>query len=156
MPGAFTMQAKPAAGLKKGDPVYATIVKSAECTRVVSVSDTEIKVAFMWAGKRDERTFAPDEVIPFDGKLGYGAPVAYKEQAEDEAWMPGSLVYKDDKNAWLEGNHKVPATLVKPLDGKRTYKAGDKVWAVPENTWGNLQPATVTKVPVSMGKAVEL
>lgn len=146
VPGAFTMQAKPVAGLKKGDPVYATIVASGACGRVASASDQEIKVIYLWGGSRSDRTFAPDELLLLDGKLGYGAPVAYKEQADDEWWMPGTLVYKDDKTAWLQGGTKVPANLVKPLDVKRTYKAGDKVWAVPENTWGNLQPATVTKV----------
>ena len=38
VPGAFTMQAKPVAGLKKGDPVYATIVASGACGRVAKLA----------------------------------------------------------------------------------------------------------------------
>jgi hypothetical protein len=146
VPGAFTLQATAPKGLKKGDPVYVTVVTGAVCGRVISASDKEVKVAFDWADKVDEKTYTPEEVILFEGKLGYGAPVAYKETKDDEWWIPGHLVYSDGKTAWLEGNIKVAANLVRPLDVKKTHKVGDKVLGMGKNIIGGLMPVTVTKV----------
>ncbi len=100
----------------------------------------------MWAGKRSERPFSPEDLLALDATLAFGAPVAYKRAADDESWSAGHLVYRDDKSAWLEGNQKVPVGLVKPIDVKMTFKAGDKVLAAPMNTLGTLVPGTVTNV----------
>lgn len=146
VPGAFTYPAKPAQGLKKGDPVLVPVVTTTECGRVVSVSGDKVKVSYVWVDQKEEKELDLDEVLPLDGKLGYGAPVAYKEQPDDESWTAGRLVYKDDKTAWLLGNTKVPANSLKPLDVKRIYKVGDDVLALPYNSLGFLSRAKITKV----------
>ena len=146
VPGSFTFPATAPKALKKGDPVFATIVTGGVCSRVISVSDDQVKVAFDWANELSDRTFSPEELLLLDGKLGYASPVIYKEAEDDGGWIAGTLIYKNEKTAWLAGNKQVPAALVKPMDVNVVRKVGDKVLGIHKNAWGFLELLKITKV----------
>ncbi|MDI1443347.1 hypothetical protein [Polyangium sp. 6x1] len=145
IPGAYTLPAAPARGLAKGALVIVPVEESTTCGRVLGASDSEIKVALLVDTKRTEKALQPDQVLPLDGKLGFAAPVAYKQQPDARSFTLGTLVYTDGTTAWLQGATRVPAAQVKPLDVARPYKAGDKVFAVPAES-DVFVPATVTKI----------
>lgn len=145
IPGAYTLPALPARGLAKGAPVLVPDDTATACGRVVTASDAEIKVALIIDEVKTERTFQPDAVLPLDGKLGFGAPVAYRLQADANAWSLGWHVYNDGVNAWLEGATRAPLAQVKPLDVTRSYRAGDKAFAILPST-DTFAPVTVTKI----------
>ncbi len=145
IPGAYNLPATPARGLAKSALVLVPLDEATTCARVLSASDTEIKVALLVDTKRVEKALLPDQVLPLDGKLAFAAPVAYKLQPDSKAWTLGTLVYNDATNAWLQGATRVPVALVLPLDVARAYKAGDKVLAVPMDS-DVFVPATITKV----------
>lgn len=146
IPGAYTKPAEPVKGLKKGAAVLIPDEGGMACARVISASDTEVKISMMTGDtEKGDKSVKPDEVLVLEAKLDFGARVAYQSDPKDSKWQLGGLVYKDDKTAWLEGATRVPATQVKAMDVVKIYKAGDKVWAVPTGTAGFV-PATVAKV----------
>lgn len=148
MPAAFTFKPK-AQKVKKGDKVFATIVTSGVCSRVTAVKDDKASIAFYWGDKlstRDE--VSVENLLVLDGTLAFGAPVIWEEgeDAESRTTEHGHLVYKDDKDAYLTFNKKVPAKDVRPVNVNNGFKAGEKVLASPFDVSSALQPGTVVKM----------
>jgi hypothetical protein len=146
IPGAYTFPATPAKGQRKGAPVLVPVESETACGRVVSASETAIEVAYIFDTKKVVKSFAPDQVLPLDGKLGYGAPVAYKGTPDAKTFALGWLVYQDGKTAWLVGATRVDVGAVRPIDVVKEYKAGDKVWAMAAEMGDSFQQVTLTKV----------
>jgi hypothetical protein len=145
VPGAFTMEATPAEGLKKGDPVFVPVDDVALCGLVVDVTKDGVRVAREGDVEAEGPLFRPEEVLRFYRAGRFGDPVAYKSSPDDPYWLRAHLVYMDDTNAWVTGNEKIPVSRVKLLDVTRTYKVGEKVLAAADRG-AHLMPATITKV----------
>lgn len=146
VPGAYTMPALPQVGLKKGAAILIPDEGQTSCARVISATDKEIKAAMMTGDtEAGQKTLPPDEVLVLDGKLGFGARVAYQSDSKEAKWQVGGLVYTDGTTAWLEGAMRVPVAQVRAMDVNKLFKAGDKVWALPPET-AALVPATIAQV----------
>jgi len=145
IPGAYTLAAVPARGLAKGAIVLVPSEGATTCGRVASAGDTRVEVGLLGESGRTVTGFSPDEVLPLDGKLGFGAPVAYRAAPDVKSWSVGTLVYQDGTNAWLEGATKVPLAQVKPLELPREIKVGDRIFAVPQLS-DAFVPGAVTRI----------
>lgn len=147
IPSAYTRAAVAPKGLLKSVIVLVPSEIETTCARVVSASDTEIKVALMDENdKRVEKTFPAEQVWPLDGKLEFAAPVAYKQNPDDKVFTRGVLVYRDDRYAWLQGASRVAPGDVKAVDVLHTYKVGESVFAVPNDGTDKFVPGTITKI----------
>ncbi|MDI1431308.1 hypothetical protein [Polyangium sorediatum] len=151
IPGAFTRPALPARSLAKGAPVLvpdqALDERTTLCGRVTSTSPDLVKVAILGLhNEPEEYTFDLDQVLPLDGKLGFGAPVAFKRTPDEKLYAPGVLVRIDERHAWLQSALRVAASDVKAIDVGRTHKVGDKVLVVPDDGSGRFTPVTITAV----------
>ncbi|MDI1451623.1 hypothetical protein [Polyangium sp. 6x1] len=147
IPGAFTRPALPARSLAKGAPVLVPDESATQCGRVTSTSPDVVKVAILGLhNEPEEYRFDPDQVLPLDGKLDFGAPVAFKWTPDEKLYAPGVLVRIDEQHAWLQRAKRVAASDVKAIDVGRTYKVGDKVLAVPDDGSGRFTPVTITAV----------
>jgi hypothetical protein len=155
IPGAYTRPASPQKGLAKGAPVLVPDEGATVCGRVVSSSDTELEVAVLDENsKLVKKTLPVDGAYPLDGKLDFGAPVAYKAMPDAKGYTQGLLVRIDAQYAWLQGASRVAPAQVKAIDVARTYKAGDKIFVVQNDGTGLFAPVTITKV-VGDGLAYE-
>lgn len=150
MPAAFTF--KPTGQkVKKGDRVFATIVTSGVCARVTDVKDDRANIVFYWGdkpSKRDEMDVA--KLLVLDGTLGFAAPVVWEnaeegDDPESRTTEHGHLVYKDDKDAYLTFDKKMPVKAVRAVNVSQPFKAGDKVLASPFDVSSSLQRGTVVK-----------
>lgn len=147
IPGGYTRPALPQKGLAKGAPVLVPDEAATACGRVASASEAEIKVAVLDENNKPvEKAFPIDGVYPLTEKLDFGAPVAYKANPDDKGYMQSVLVRIDDKYAWLQAAVRVAPAQVKAIDVGRTYKVGDKVFAVPDDGTGLFAPVTIMKV----------
>lgn len=151
MPAAFTYKPK-AQKVKKGDKVFATIVTSGVCARVTDVKDDRANIAFYWGDKLSKREeMKAENLLVLDGTLTLGAPVVWQQAEEGDdpetrQTEHGHLVYKDDKDAYLTYNKKVPAKDVHPVNVNNGFKPGEKVLASPFDVSDALKPGTVSKM----------
>ena len=146
MPAAFTFKPK-AQKLKKGDRVFATVVTSGVCALVTSVKDDKPTVTFFWGDKASTREMDAENLVLFDGTLGFASSVYWEEGDEDNREVQHAhLVYKDEKDAYLTFEKKVPVKDLHAVDVKQPLKAGQKVLAAPFDTSSSLQPGTIVKV----------
>jgi hypothetical protein len=152
VPGAFTSAATAAEGLAKDDPVMVATSGTRAFGRVVSVDGAKAKVRYRFAGTEEEREVPTTDLIKLDGTLKFGAPVAYSEPKENpkgpvtKSWHPAQFVQGTESKTWVvtaagKPLH-VPADTVRALDVKAPRKAGDAVWAAPND---ELLAATITE-----------
>jgi len=157
VPGAFTSAATAAEGLAKDDPVMVATSGTRAFGRVVSVDGAKAKVRYRFAGTEEEREVPTTDLIKLDGTLKFGAPVAYSEPKENpkgpvtKSWHPAQFVQGTESKTWVvtaagKPLH-VPADTVRALDVKAPRKAGDAVWAAPND---ELLAATITE-PIDGG-----
>jgi hypothetical protein len=152
VPGAFTSPATAAEGLAKDDPVVVATSGTRAFGRVVSVDGAKAKVRYRFAGTEEEREVPTTDLIKLDGTLKFGAPVAYSEPKENpkgpvtKSWHPAQFVQGTEGKTWVvtaagKPLH-VPADTVRALDVRAPRKAGDAVWAAPND---ELLAATITE-----------
>jgi len=157
VPGAFTSAATAAEGLTKDDPVVVATSGTRAFGRVVSIDGAKAKVRYRFAGTEEEREVPTTDLIKLDGTLKFGAPVAYSQPKENpkgpvtKLWHPAQFVQGAEGKTWVvtaagKPLH-VPTETVRPLDVKAPRKAGDAVWAAPND---ELLAATITE-PIDGG-----
>jgi hypothetical protein len=143
VPSSLLLQPPVAKPLAVGAAVIVNVYASYAHARVLEVKDG-VKVALRWAGSDAQEQVTLEDTLALDAKLGFGAPVAWKDGA---AWTHGFLVSSDAAGAWVLGfggkPRRVEGAQLVALDLSRKFKVGDRVWAA---SLSRFEPGKVTKV----------
>ena len=144
IPSAMTRPAEAAVGLKPGVAVMANVARASAFARVVAIEgegdERQITIKYEWGGSVSEEVLGADDLIVLTEALGFGQPVAIKE---DDGWSVGVFVYADKASSWVLSRSKlvnVPAAKIKPLKVQKPFAKGAKVMAA---RFGTLKPGVV-------------
>ncbi len=150
-PVAMAVNLAPPASLKKGDPIMAESANDSAIARVVSVDGDTVTMKYVFGDLVGEMEAPKSEVMPLDGTLRLGAPVAFKREGK---WYAGRLLAKNAQDAWVALHYtdgepyvKVKAADVRAIDVTKVLKIGDKCVSDSAATAKNeLLPGKITKV----------
>jgi hypothetical protein len=154
VPGAFVVAKKAPKNVKVGAPVLvqrgASMIAGTKRGRIKAITKDEGETSYTAQTRfvsdiDDDEGLAPEEVIVLDGKVGFGAPVAWKTGDDWEAGVYVSAGPGGKDSAWVLAwaGKLTQVSGVKPLTVTKVFKKGDKVWA---DRFSKLRPATVVEV----------
>lgn len=116
--------------IEKGTPVLAGNFYAANYARVVAAA-ANVTVDVSLPGRVTRRDVVRDAVLPLDGKLGFAAPVYFKDA---EAERVGVLVYEGKEKSYVADvtrfMKQVPTADLRPIPIGRSLKKGEKVRAL--------------------------
>jgi hypothetical protein len=157
VPASVARLAQPAVGLKKGATALCAFGGSSVVARVEAVDAKSVTCAFSFMDQPRREKLAPDEVLPLDGALDFGAPAHARFDDAPDDWYEGFVVAASGDQIWVslatqfaDGDpragrsvHKLAAADVRAAEITRPLKVGEACLAT---EIANLAPCKVKKV----------